>query len=541
MSSMETGKKDRKYHALIFLCVILLKILIMGLFSSDYQDRMFIPFVRVFLEGSNPYEYYYQNHLLPSFPYFPVMLIIESFGGLLLTVLQPTGVFVCNLLFKLPVLMMDLIGFWCIRSIGVRYKYAMVFYFCSPIILFGTYVHGQLDIIPTVFLILAVCFLLKWKKRYNLLCYSIFLGFAIGCKAHILAAVPILFLYIEKKRGMWEAVKYHAISALLVMICTAGFWGEGFVQMVLLNKEQSALTVVNLDYGAVYLALPILFLAIVYLNVYELNYFNRNLLMSMLAMLFSVFLISLSPMPAWYIWAVPFYTVYFSFAEEDKYKMMTIYAGYNVLYMVYFVFLHKTEHTDIILLGRSMQYLKVPMDSLKMVVFTLMVACLIVMVLKIYKFGIDSNNLYKKGGRSFVIGIAGDSGAGKTRLLEKIEHLFGGKKDILFIEGDGDHRWARGDENWEQYTALDPKANYLYRQADNIRELKRGNAIYRSEYDHETGEFTEQKRIQAKKYIVLCGLHSLYLPALREELDLKIFMNTDTNLRNYWKINRDRE
>ena len=122
-----------------------------------------------------------------------------------------------------------------------------------------------------------------------------------------------------------------------------------------------------------------------------------------------------------------------------------------------------------------------------------------------------------------MIGIAGDSGAGKTRLLEKIEHLFGTGKDILFLEGDGDHRWERGDENWEQYTALDPQANYLYRQAENIKNLKRGNWVSRSEYDHDTGEFKEQERVDAKKYIVLCGLHSLYLPILRDELDLKIF------------------
>lgn len=47
------------------------------------------------------------------------------------------------------------------------------------------------------------------------------------------------------------------------------------------------------------------------------------------------------------------------------------------------------------------------------------------------------------------------------------------------------------------------------------------------------------RRVNAKKHIVLSGLHSLYLPALRDELDLKIFMDTDNELRNYWKIERD--
>ena len=44
----------------------------MGFFSSDYQDLMFIPFVKCFLTGQgNPYQFYYDNDLLSSFPYPP--------------------------------------------------------------------------------------------------------------------------------------------------------------------------------------------------------------------------------------------------------------------------------------------------------------------------------------------------------------------------------------------------------------------------------------------------------------------------------------
>lgn len=165
-----------------------------------------------------------------------------------------------------------------------------------------------------------------------------------------------------------------------------------------------------------------------------------------------------------YIWAVPFYAIYFGFVLEDKYKLMLIYAFANVLYLIYFVLLHITNNSDIIFLGDSLQWLKVDNATWKSAIFSMMVAALGVIVYKIYRFGIASNELYQRRGNSFVIGIAGDSGAGKSRLLEKIEHLFGTGKDILFIEGDGDHRWARNDKNWEQFTALDPQANYLYRQ-----------------------------------------------------------------------------
>lgn len=532
--------RDTKFNRCMMIAIIIIgKIILMGLFSSDYQDVMFIPFVKSFLSGNNPYDYYYQHDLSSSFPYFPYMLLVESVGGALVNLFSVTSIFWNNFLFKLPLLAFDLLGFYALRKIGIRFKYATVLYFCSPIILYASYMHGQLDIIPTAFLLLALMFLLDWKNKNNLLIYSVFLGLAVGCKFHITAAVPILFFYVAKKKDYLTSIKYHLISAVVVIIGCVGFWGDGFVYTVLLNKEQSALTTVSLDYGAVTLAIPIVALMIIYLNVYELNYFNKNLLISMLGMLFTVFLICLSPMPAWYIWAIPFYVLYFGIVAEDKYKVMTVYFLFNAVYLLYFIFLHQTEYIDIKFLGNSLQWMKISNATIRTFTFTIMVACLGVIVYKIYHFGIASNNLYQRRGKSFVIGIAGDSGAGKSKLLEKIEHLFGTEKDVLFIEGDGDHRWARDDENWEQYTALNPQANFLYRQADDIRNLKSGNHVDRSDYSHETGKFTERKRVDAKKYIVLCGLHSLYLPVLREELDLKIFMDTDRELRYYWKIQRD--
>lgn len=530
----------KRNRVLIIGAIVVFKLVLAGLFSSDYQDKMFIPFVKMFLGGGHdPYEYYYAHNLTNGFPYFPYMLFAESIGGALLNLVPDAGIFWRDLLFKIPLLSFDLLGFFALRRMSVRFKYAVAFYFCSPIVILGTYVYGQPDIIPTVLALLAVAFLLDWKNKRNLFFYAVFLGLAVGCKFHIAAAAPVLFFYVAKKRDYLTSLKYHGLAALVVLLPCAVFWSDGFLYTVLFNAERSALMTVGLDYGSVKLSLLGVAVLLVYLNVYELNYFNKSLLVSMLSLLFTVFLITLSPMPVWYIWAVPFYAIYFSFLNEDKYKTMKAYAVFNGLYLVYFIFLHQAEPTYIYFLGEKLAFLKVNNEPLKTCVFAVMTACLIFISLKIYRFGIASNNLYQRRGQSFVIGVAGDSGAGKSRLLEKIRHLFGTEKDILFIEGDGDHRWARGDENWEQYTALDPQANFLYWQAQNIRQLKNGNYVLRRDYDHDTGEFTEQKRLAAKKYIVLCGLHSLYLPVLRAELDLKIFMDTDPELRNYWKIQRD--
>lgn len=537
--SLYKMEKEKKAECLVLGIIMLIKIILMGMFSSDYQDKMFIPFVSIFLQGDNPYTFYFEHELLPSFPYFPLMLLIESVGGGLLAMLRPESVFMQNVLFKMPLLLFDLLGYYFLRKMRVPPRYAVVFYSCSPILVYATFVHGQLDIIPTVLLLGAVYFVTGWDCRHNLLWYAVLLGLAIGTKFHIIAAMPILFFYVASKRGYLQSLKYVVYAMVEVFLLTGVFWGQGFIENVLMNKEQASLMSVAVSYGTARLLIPIAVVFVIYAKTYELEYFNKDLLYSLLGLLYAIFLICVPPMPAWFLWVVPFITLHFGFVSRDKYKTMILYGLFNVLYLFYFIFLHRTAYVDIYFLGNSLQTWKLPDEQLKHILFTVMASCLAIVIYRIYSFGLSSNSLYKRGNVPFTIGIAGDSGAGKSSLLEKIERLFGSGRDILFIEGDGDHRWCRNDENWERYTALDPQANFLYKQANDIRAIREGNYVYRREYDHDTGKFKNPDRVKSKKYLVICGLHSLYLPQLRRELDLKVFMDTDRELRNFWKIQRD--
>ena len=170
--------------------------------------------------------------------------------------------------------------------------------------------------------------------------------------------------------------------------------------------------------------------------------------------------------------------------------------------------------------------------------FTLLSGTLLYIIFSMYHLGISNNSLYKRKNIPFTIGIAGDSGAGKTTMIAVVEKCLG-EKNLLFIEGDGDHRWERGDENWDEITALNPKANYLYKQAEDLKHLRAGSSVRRVDYDHNTGKFTEQRKNRVKRYVLLCGLHALYLPQTRKNLDLKIYMDSDEKLRRFWKIQRD--
>ena len=243
-------------------------------------------------------------------------------------------------------------------------------------------------------------------------------------------------------------------------------------------------------------------------------------------------------MPGWYVWIVPFITIFFVNVSMDKYVNIYIYIFLNTLYGIYFIFAHKTTYTDLYFINYNLNFLKVPNAMFINIVFTMLTAVLTYTSYMMYQLGITESLFYKRKNKSFSIGISGDSGAGKSTLIEMIKNIFG-EKNILFLEGDGDHKWERGDEMWKQITALNPKANYIHKQAEDLNKLRRSQNVFRVEYDHDTGKFTESSKVKSKPYIVLCGLHALYLPKMRKNLDLKIYMDVDEKLRRYWKIQRD--
>jgi uridine kinase len=137
-----------------------------------------------------------------------------------------------------------------------------------------------------------------------------------------------------------------------------------------------------------------------------------------------------------------------------------------------------------------------------------------------------------------IIGITGDSGAGKTTTTTVIEKIFKFDQKLL-LETDRYHKWERGDTNWNKITHLNPNANYLEKLQEDTFNLKIGNEIHTVDYDHKTGKFTPHQIIESKNNILLCGLHTLYHDKLRNIIDLKLYIDTDNDLKKFWKIKRD--
>ena len=535
---MNNLKSISKFKIFIIL-VAIFKLIIMGLCSSDYQNQLFIPFVLDFVSnGGNVYERFYQNGITNAFPYPIMMLLIQSIPGTIIKVLDIDNIFWTNFIFKLPSFIMDFICLYFLAKIfGEKRKYVAVFYYASPIIIYAIYMHSQLDLIPTVIMLVCICVLAsKWKYRFPT---GIILTIAaLLCKLHILAVIPIIVFYIFNREGLKKSFLYIAGVAVGVIIGMLPVFSEGFINGVLFNSEQGVLTEVVFNFATVQMYIPIAAVLIVYLLTFKLTFINQELFINLCNMVFAIFLALCPPMPGWYVWIVPYMAVFFARIDQEKYKNIIIYAFLNVIYLLYFVLFHNRGVADLYFLGQDLSFLKIENIVFANMLFTLLSGTLLYIVFSMYHLGISNNLLYKRKNIPFTIGIAGDSGAGKTTMIGVVEKCLG-EKNLLFIEGDGDHRWERGDENWDEFTALNPKANYLYKQAEDLKHLRAGSSISRVDYDHNTGKFTEQRKNKVKKYVLLCGLHALYLPQTRKNLDLKIYMDSDEKLRRFWKIQRD--
>jgi len=142
--------------------------------------------------------------------------------------------------------------------------------------------------------------------------------------------------------------------------------------------------------------------------------------------------------------------------------------------------------------------------------------------------------------KPYIIGIAGDSGVGKSTITGIVQ-LYYGSENTVVISTDDLHKWERSSPNWNEFTHLNPEANNLELGDIQLNQLRKNESIYRSVYDHDTGNFKAPIKLSSKKIVINEGLHAFYTEKSRKITDLKIFVNTEDTLRTHWKIIRDTE
>ena len=140
--------------------------------------------------------------------------------------------------------------------------------------------------------------------------------------------------------------------------------------------------------------------------------------------------------------------------------------------------------------------------------------------------------------RPIILGIVGDSAAGKTTVAAGITHILGHER-VVTICTDDYHRYSRVERAENGISALDPRGNYIDILEQDIRHLRDGKPILKPIYNHHGGTLDAPEYVEPREYIILEGLLGYSTRAMRDCYDVKLFLEPVEDLRVKWKIQRD--
>lgn len=134
--------------------------------------------------------------------------------------------------------------------------------------------------------------------------------------------------------------------------------------------------------------------------------------------------------------------------------------------------------------------------------------------------------------RPLIIGIAGGTGSGKTTLVENLKEQFGA--DISVLPHDNYYA-AHHDMSLEERQALNydhPAAFDTDRMIQDLEDLKAGKTVQCPIYDYAIHDRTEETLTLAPNKVILVeGILIFENKALRDLMDIKIFVDTDADVR----------
>jgi phosphoribulokinase len=140
--------------------------------------------------------------------------------------------------------------------------------------------------------------------------------------------------------------------------------------------------------------------------------------------------------------------------------------------------------------------------------------------------------------RPVILGVVGDSAAGKTTITRGLVRALG-EDHVAHICTDDYHRYDRQRRAELAITPLHPDCNYLDIMAQDIAHLRRGDAILKPVYRHSDGSFGPPVYTRPGRFTVIEGLLGYHLPEMCDVYDVRVFLNPPESLRRRWKVQRD--
>ena len=537
-------------HKVLFYVGLVIKVVLGVLLASNYMVQLFVPFMQYTVSNgfSQSYNYYYTIGNEAIFPYPLLMQVVLSVPLFLIQLVSngKLSIFTCIIGIRLVLLLADITILYVLLQWLKSYsKQVLLIYWLSPLLIYITYVHGQLDVLPIALLMVSLYYLGKHK----VITAFVILACAIGCKTSVVLALPFILIY--STRVFAKQIKKLLLAMLLLVIVLfivniPAFYTTGYRYMVYANAEQARLLDSYIAIGLHYkfYIIPALYLGLV-LHFVSYWQMSRVLLLMYIGFSFGIITVFIAPNQGWYYWCMPFFMYFFVKAYRNA---LPIFIAVNVCYFLYFGITATSDYCAVwqMLLPQYKYYniyhylsnRNINVTTVVSLVSTLLQTVVIAYCYYMYRYGISQIKHHKMLYQPYLIGIAGDSASGKTTLANSLYNLFG-TTNATVINGDDMHKWERGDANWKNYTHLNPLANNLHHNVVHLLQALKGKSFLRQHYNHDTGKFMPAKQIKANKIVLVEGLHSFYLQQQKELLDLKIYLQPQEETRVNWKIERD--
>ena len=143
-------------------------------------------------------------------------------------------------------------------------------------------------------------------------------------------------------------------------------------------------------------------------------------------------------------------------------------------------------------------------------------------------------------GKILVVGIAGGTGSGKTTLMKRIVERFGDAVTVLSHDNYYKPHRALSFEERSKLNFDEPDALETDLMARHLEQLRRGEPVECPRYDFTTHDrCADTLPVVPKRVIIVEGILIFENQALRELMDIKIFVDTDADIRLCRRIRRD--
>lgn len=140
-----------------------------------------------------------------------------------------------------------------------------------------------------------------------------------------------------------------------------------------------------------------------------------------------------------------------------------------------------------------------------------------------------------------IIGVAGGTGSGKTTVMQAIARDLG-RDQVSVIQHDSYYR-DRSDiptADRERINFDHPDSLDTALLVEHVRALKAGRAVEIPVYDFATHTRTERTTtVESRPAVIIEGILILANPALRDLMDITVFVDTDPDIRLIRRIRRD--